>query len=114
MLRFVYFLLPVFALTISSYGADITVTGKSEDSGKQAISLEALRRDGSSPAREFIAVLTSDLSRSGWFIPVTSQSAGINVSGNVLANGSMLNIQATCTWLLGGRQANWSTCLPRG
>lgn len=112
MFRIASFFLLVLFLNISSYGADITVTGKSEGSGKQSISLETLRRDGSSTAREFLSILASDLSRSGWFVPISSENGAINVSGTVQASGSMLTVQATCSWLLGGRQANWSITAP--
>lgn len=112
MFRIVCSILFVFTCSVSTYGADITVTAKSENSGKQAVSLHALRQDGSSASETFVSVLTRDLSRSGWFIPVTSKSAGVNVSGNVRANGSMLSVQTTCSWLLGGRQANWSITVP--
>ncbi len=100
------------ALGIRLHAADITVVGKSDQAAKQSVSLAALRTDNTAAAREFMTVLTSDLSRSGWFMPVTGTDAAVTLSGNVQTSGTDIRVQATCSWLMGQRQATWSLSVP--
>ncbi len=91
-----------------SSGADITVVGTSGLAGKQTISLTALRQDNSPLSREFLSVLKSDLTRSGYFIPVEAQSASVVLDGTVQSGGAGVAAQVTCKSIAGMRQVNWS------
>lgn len=107
MFRVTFFSL-LLLITSLSFGADITVTGTSVLAGKQTISLAAFRQDNSAVSREFLTVLTSDLTRSGWFIPVEAQSASVTLEGIVQSGASGVAVQVNCKWMAGMRQLSWS------
>lgn len=107
MFRIAFFSVVLLFASLSS-GADITVTGKSGLAGKQTISLSALRQDNSAISREFLSVLRSDLSRSGWFIPVEAQNASVLIEGIAQSGSSGIAVQVTCKWMAGMRQLSWS------
>ena len=107
MLRATFFSVVVLFASLS-YGADVTVSAPAGLAGKQTISLTALRQDNSPLSREFLSVLKSDLNRSGYFIPVDTQSASVVLDGLVQSGGSGVSAQVTCKWVAGQRQLNWS------
>ena len=110
MVRFFIAFLLLVSNTIMSlhiYGADITVKGSSDKSGKQTVSISGIQHDNSKPARDFIAILKNDLTRSGWFIPTDAESASITISGTV-REGRELSANINVSWMLASRQFNWT------
>lgn len=72
--------------------ADITI---SKGSGKTAIDLSAFQVGADPASREFLAILQSDLTRSGWLERGRPETSDYAITGNVQANGASVqaNVQ---------------------
>ena len=100
----------ILALICSTavFGADITISGATRNDWKQTISLAGIRSDSSAQSREFMDVLKNDLVRSGWFIPVNTESASVVLRGNVTSSASSISAAVEANWLAGQRGFSWS------
>lgn len=104
----------ILALLCSTtvFGADIRISGDVRTDGKQTVSLSGISSDNSAQSREFIAVLKNDLVRSGWFIPVGTESASVVLRGNVSSSVSKISATVDANWLAGQRGFSWSKEAP--
>ena len=111
---------PVFPLLLSAFalalapaasraqGAPIVVSGEALPKGKQSVSLDALRGDGSDAARLFLQVLRNDLQLSGWFVPTDNPGGNVALAGSVRTSVAGLSATVTATWMAGTRTRTWS------
>ena len=93
--------LPVFALLACAAAfapalaraqtAPIVVSGEAVPKGKQSLSMDALRGDGSDAARLFLQVLRKDLELSGWFVPSDNPGGNVSLAGTVRTSVSGLS-----------------------
>ncbi|MBQ3810018.1 MAG: PD40 domain-containing protein [Kiritimatiellae bacterium] len=110
--------LPVFALLACAaafapalaraQSAPIVVSGEAVPKGKQSLSMDALRGDGSDAARLFLQVLRKDLELSGWFVPSDNPGGNVSLAGTVRTSVSGLSAAVTATWMAGTRTRTWS------
>ena len=89
-------------------GAPIVVSGEALPKGKQSVSLDALRGDGSDAARLFLQVLRKDLELSGWFVPTGNPGGNVSLAGSVRTSVAGLSATVTATWMAGTRTRTWS------
>ena len=89
----------LFVFALSSYSADILISGKADRSVKRTISLVNVRTDSSSGSTEFLNVLKNDLQLSGWFEEVAPASASIIISGDVRVSNGNVSYNLNASWL---------------
>lgn len=86
----------------------IVVSGEALPKHKQAVSMNALRGDGSDAARLFLQVLRDDLSLSGWFVPTDNPGGSVALAGTARTSVEGLSATVTATWMAGTRNRTWT------
>lgn len=93
-------------------GADITVTGTAQSSGKRTVSFAALAADATPAAREFLATLRNDLAISGWFVPTDRPEASVILSGSVHGSSYGVDASVSALWNLRASSQSWQRRVP--
>ena len=97
---------------VPAQGADITVTGQAQSSGKRTVSFAALSSDSTPAAREFLATLRNDLAISGWFVPTDRPEASVILSGAVRGSSYGVDAAVAAAWNFRASSRQWQRAVP--
>ncbi len=99
-------------LPAAAQGADITVVGTAQSSGKRTVSFAALAADATPAAREFLATLRNDPAISGWFVPTDRPEASVVLSGSVRGSSYGVDASVSALWNLRASSQSWQKRVP--
>ena len=94
-------------LPAPAQGADTTVVGTAQSTGKRTVSFAALSADATPAAREFLATLRNDLAISGWFVPTDAPQASVILSGSVRGSSYGVDASVSASWNLRASSQSW-------